>query len=180
MKISSTDLADARVIELDPKGDDRGFFMRTFCEETFAGWGLETRFVQHNASRSRLKGTLRGMHFQRFPHTEVKVVRCVRGAVFDVIIDLRRSSATYGRWRGFELSDTNHKVLYVPAGFAHGFQTLVDDTEVTYLVSNAYAPHAEVGVRWDDPRFCIDWPLAPTVQSDRDTRWADFRDGDAF
>ena len=176
MNIQPTALADARLIKLDPKGDERGFFMRTFCEETFAKWGLETRFVQHNASRSRLKGTLRGMHFQRSPHTEVKVVRCVRGAVFDVIIDLRRSSTTYGRWQGFELTDANHALLYVPAGFAHGFQTLADDSEVTYLVSSAYAPQAEVGVRWNDTRFDIKWPLVPTVQSERDTRWPDFTD----
>jgi dTDP-4-dehydrorhamnose 3,5-epimerase len=120
------------------------------------------------------------MHFQRSPHTEVKVVRCVRGAVFDVIIDLRRSSTTYGRWQGFELTDANHAVLYVPTGFAHGFQTLADDSEVTYLVSSAYAPQAEVGVRWNDTRFDINWPLVPTVQSERDTRWPDFTDIDAF
>jgi dTDP-4-dehydrorhamnose 3,5-epimerase len=180
MKIDATSLADAHLIELSPRGDERGFFMRTFCETSFAQWGLETRFVQHNASRSRLKGTLRGMHFQRPPHSEVKVVRCVRGAVLDVIIDLRAASRTFGQWQGFELTEDNHRLLYVPKGFAHGFQTLVDDSEVSYLVSSSYAPQAEVGVRWNDPRFGIDWPLEPSVQSDRDRIWPDFVDSDAF
>lgn len=173
MRFMETTLTDARLIELDKRGDARGFFARVFCEAEFAAAGLETRFVQANHSRSAQRGTLRGMHFQRAPHRETKVVRVVRGALLDVIIDLRADSPSYGRWEAFELTAENGRMLYVPAGFAHGFQTLADDTEVTYQVSAAYAPDAEGGVRWDDPAFGIDWPLPVSVISDKDAAWPD-------
>lgn len=173
MQFTETTLADAMVIDLDKRGDVRGFFARVFCEAEFAAHGLETRFVQANHSRSAHRGTLRGMHFQRAPHRETKVVRVVRGALLDVIIDLRVDSPSYGSWEAFELTADNGRMLYVPAGFAHGFQTLADDTEVTYQVSAAYAPDSEGGVRWDDRAFGIDWPLPVSVISDKDAAWPD-------
>lgn len=171
MKFTKTDLADAVLIELEKREDERGFFARTFCIEEFDRAGLETRFVQANHSHNVAAGTLRGMHFQRQPHGEIKVVRCVRGAIHDVIIDLRPESATYRRWQGFDLDAESGRMLYVPAGFAHGFQTLTDETDVTYQVSYPYTPAAEGGVRWDDPMFGIVWPRPVTVISDKDAAW---------
>jgi dTDP-4-dehydrorhamnose 3,5-epimerase len=171
MKFTETPLKDAVLITLEKRGDERGFFARTFCAEEFRKAGLVADFVQANHSANVRQGTLRGMHFQRAPHGEVKVVRCVKGAIHDVIIDLRRDSPTYGRWHGFELSEQNGDMLYVPAGFAHGFQTLRDDSHVAYQVSHPYTPAAEGGVRWDDPAFGIAWPLAPTVISPKDAAW---------
>jgi dTDP-4-dehydrorhamnose 3,5-epimerase len=166
-----TRLADATLIDIEPRGDARGFFARVFCEREFAAHGLETRFVQANQSRNVHKGTLRGMHFQKAPHGEVKLVRAVRGAIHDVIIDLRPGSPSYGQWEGFDLSAENGRILYVPAGFAHGFQTLEDHCEVTYMVSAAYAPGAEGGVRFDDPAFGVAWPLPVSVISEKDAAW---------
>jgi dTDP-4-dehydrorhamnose 3,5-epimerase len=166
-----TGLTGAWLIEPEPAHDERGFFLRTFCEREFEARGLCTRFVQHSVSYSRAKGTLRGMHFQRAPHCEVKLVRCVKGAIFDVIIDLRPSSPTCGRWQGFELSAGNQRQLYIPEGFAHGFQTLCDGAEVAYAISAFYAPEAASGVRFDDPAFGIRWPLPVSVISDRDMGW---------
>jgi len=174
MQFLNTDLADARLIDLEPVGDARGSFMRTFCEREFAAAGLETRFVQHSTSTNAQKGTLRGMHFQRAPHGETKVVTCLKGAMLDVIIDLRPASPTFKRWQGFELSAANRRRLYVPEGFAHGFQTLTDDVEVAYLISAFYEPSAGTGVRWNDPAFGIAWPLPITVMSDKDRAWPDF------
>lgn len=173
MKFSETSLKDAMLITLEKRGDERGFFARTFCAEEFRAAGLATEFVQANHSSNARKGTLRGMHFQKAPHREVKVVRCVKGAIHDVIIDLRQDSPTYGRWEGFDLTEENGHMLYVPEGFAHGFQTLVDDTHVAYQVSYPYTPGAEGGVRWDDPAFGIAWPLTPTVISPKDAAWPD-------
>jgi dTDP-4-dehydrorhamnose 3,5-epimerase len=173
MRFRETTLADARLIELDKRGDARGFFARVFCAEEFAAVGLETRFVQINHARSLGRGTIRGLHFQRPPHGEVKVVRVVRGALHDVILDLRPDSPTFGRWEGFELTAETGTMLYVPAGFAHGFQTLTDDTEVTYQVSAPYTPAAEGGVRWNDPALGIDWPLPVGTISDKDAGWPD-------
>lgn len=175
MDFNTTTLDGARLIDLKPHGDARGYFARGFCANEFAEAGLETRFVQQNMSFSATKGTLRGMHRQDPPHAEVKLVRCVRGALFDVIIDLRPDSPTYMKWEGFELTVDNMRALYVPAGFAHGFQTLVDDVEVTYLVSAFYAPQSENGVRWNDPAFKIDWPAPVSVMSDKDKSWPDYR-----
>ena len=171
MKFSKTSLADAMVIDMQRNEDERGFFARTFCTREFADHGLVTEFVQGNHSYNRTKGTVRGMHFQTAPHGEVKLVRCVAGAVLDIIIDLRASSPTYLKWEGFELSAENGRTLYVPVGFAHGFQTLADETHVLYSVSHPYTPGAEGGVRHDDPVFGITWPLPISVVSEKDGRW---------
>lgn len=171
MEFHDTTLRDARLIGLERRGDARGHFMRTFCAETFAAQGLVSDFVQANHSHNVQRGTLRGLHFQRPPHGEVKLVRVVRGAILDVIVDLRRDSPSFGKWEGFELTDRNDRMLYVPAGFAHGFQTLADDTAVTYQVSHRYTPEAEGGLRWDDPALGIDWPLPPATMSDKDAAW---------
>ena len=171
MKFHPTNLADAKVIELQRHGDERGFFARTMCTSEFAANGLATEFVQINMSHSAFKGTLRGMHFQRDPHSEAKLMRCTRGAIWDCIVDLRGDSPTYLRHQGFELTAENRLQLYVPPGFAHGFVTLVDDVEVTYPVSNPYTPRAEGGVRYDDPSFGISWPTEIVHVSDKDAGW---------
>jgi dTDP-4-dehydrorhamnose 3,5-epimerase len=173
MKFSKTSLADAVLIDLDRRADERGFFARVFCAEEFAAAGLVTEYPQSNHSHNTARGTLRGLHFQRAPHREAKLVRCVRGAIFDVMIDLRSGSPSYGRWEGFELTAENGRMLYVPAGFAHGFQTLRDDTDVTYQVSHPYTPGAEHGLRWDDPAFAVAWPLPVAVISEKDATWPD-------
>lgn len=171
MRFSETELNGVWLMEPSPSTDERGSFTRTFCEREMADHGLATRFVQHSRSRSIRKGTLRGMHFQEPPHAEIKIVSCVRGAIFDVVVDLRPGSPTRHQWLGFELTPGNMRQLYIPEGFAHGLQTLTDDAEVGYLVSQFHAPHAASGVRYDDPAFAIDWPMAPTVMSERDKSW---------
>ncbi|PNU04763.1 dTDP-4-dehydrorhamnose 3,5-epimerase [Novosphingobium guangzhouense] len=171
MKFHRTTLADARLIELDQRGDERGVFARTMCAAEFAAEGLVTTFVQQNMSTSAERGTVRGMHFQLPPHREVKLVRCVRGAILDVIVDIRPGSPSFLQHEGFELSAQNRRQLYVPEGFAHAFQTLTDDVEVSYLVSAAYAPEAERGLRWNDPALAIDWPFPVSVISDKDANW---------
>jgi dTDP-4-dehydrorhamnose 3,5-epimerase len=173
MKFTKTRLQDAVLIELEKRADARGHFARSFCAGEFAQAGLATDFVQANHSHNIRAGTLRGMHYQRAPHGEVKLVRCVRGAIWDAIIDLRPASPSYGRWEGFELSPENGRMLYVPIGFAHGFQTLRDDTDVVYQVSHAYTPGAEGGLRHDDPAFGIAWPLPVSVISEKDAAWPD-------
>jgi dTDP-4-dehydrorhamnose 3,5-epimerase len=175
MKFHQTTLKDAMLIDLERRGDDRGFFARTFCVDEFAAHGLPTEFVQQNTSYSANKGTLRGMHFQTAPHGEDKLIRCLRGAIVDIIIDLRPDSPTYKKWEAFELDDVNKRQLLVPKGFGHGFQTVSDHVEVTYLVSAKYTPSAEGGVRWNDPAFGITWPLEPTDMSDKDRNWPDFK-----
>jgi dTDP-4-dehydrorhamnose 3,5-epimerase len=174
MRFLETKVNGAFLIEGEPVGDERGRFMRTFCAEEFSSHGLETSFLQHSLSYSAAAGTLRGMHFQRPPHEEVKVVRCSAGAIFDVVLDLRPGSPTFGRWQGFELSAENRHQLYIPKGCAHGFQSLCDDVEVNYLISDFYTPAAASGVRYDDPRFGIEWPLPLVVISDRDRAWPDY------
>jgi len=176
MRFNETELCGAWLIEPEPARDERGFFARTFCAREFTDRGLTSCFVQHNTSHSGTRGTLRGMHFQRAPHAEVKVVSCLKGALWDVIIDLRPESPTYRRWQGFELTADNRRQLYVPEGFAHGFQTLCDDTEAGYLISAFYAPEAADGVRHDDPAFAIAWPLPVSVISEKDAAWPDFWD----
>ncbi len=175
MRYTPTDLDGAWVVELERFPDQRGSFARVWCAREFAERGLETRIAQINSSRSQRRGTLRGMHRQLAPHAESKLVRCTSGALYDVIIDLRPDSATYTKWFGVELSADNDRMLLVPAGFAHGFVTLTHDTEVTYLVSEFYAPEAEAGVRWDDPAFGIEWPVPVEVLSEKDRSWPDFR-----
>jgi dTDP-4-dehydrorhamnose 3,5-epimerase len=174
MLFRETRLQDAWLVELEPAGDDRGFFARTFCELEFAAHGLETRFVQHSRSLSAMRGTLRGMHFQNPPHSEAKLVTCIKGAIWDVIIDLRPNSPSFRQWQGFEMTADNRHQLYIPQGFAHGFQTLSDDAEVGYLISAFYAPDAADGLRYDDPAFSIEWPLPPTVISEKDRNWPNF------
>lgn len=174
MLFHPTQLQDAVLIEPEKREDARGFFARIFCAQEFAAQGLETHFPQQNMSGSRERGTLRGMHWQRAPHGEVKLVRCTRGAICDIIVDLRPDSASFKRWQAFELTQDNHRALYVPKGFAHGFQALTGDVEVSYLVSAPFAPQAEAGLRWDDPALAISWPMAPSVLSQKDRDWPDF------
>lgn len=168
MIFNETPLKGAYVIELEKKGDERGFFARFFCERAFRAANLINQFVQINNSLSAEKGTLRGMHYQVAPHAETKIVRCIKGALFDVILDLRQDSPTFGKSFGVEITADNRKMMYVPEGFAHGFLTLEDDTEAFYLVSAFYTPEAERGVRWDDPKFNIQWPEKPKIISDKD------------
>jgi dTDP-4-dehydrorhamnose 3,5-epimerase len=177
MRIELTTLAGARLIQLEKRGDERGWFARTMDARVFAEQGMDSEFVQQNASTSARAGTLRGLHFQRPPDAEAKLVRCLRGRILDVIVDLRRSSPTFLRHEGFELSAENGNMLYVPRGFAHGFQTLTNDVEVSYLVSAFYAPDAEGGLRWDDHRLGIAWPLPVSVISPKDAAWPHIPEG---
>ena len=174
MEFHSTRLREACLVQLEPARDKRGFFSRTFCVEEFAARGLETNFPQHSISYSARKGTLRGLHYQCDPRSEAKLIRCIRGAILDVIIDIRPDSPTYRHWQGFELSSENGHQLYIPKGFAHGFQTLSDGVEVNYLISAPYEPALARGIRYDDPAFGISWPLAVTEISERDLCWPDF------
>lgn len=174
LQFHPTSLHDAVLIELDPARDKRGFFARSFCVKEFAAHGLETNYPQHSISGSARRGTLRGMHYQRDPHGEAKLVRCTRGAIFDVIIDIRADSPTFRRWQEFELSPVNGRQLYIPKGFAHGFQTLSDDSEVSYLISEPYRPESAYGIRYNDPAFEIGWPLSVTEISEKDLLWPDF------
>lgn len=171
MIFAATQLGDACLIDIEPREDERGFFARTWCRQELAAQGLDTEIAQENLSFNRHRGTIRGLHFQRSPHEETKIVRCVRGAIFDVIVDLRPHSPTYLRWQGFELTAENRRALYIPKGFAHGFQSLTDDVEITYRISAFYAPEAAGGYRYDDAAFGIAWPLPVTVISERDLGW---------
>ena len=174
MIFTATELRGAYMIDLEKLGDDRGFFARAWCQKEFANHGLNLNLVQANLSFNAAKATLRGMHYQVTPYREAKLVRCIKGAIYDVIIDLRPDSPTYKRWLGVELTANNYKMLYVPEAFAHGYQTLADDSEVFYQVSQLYSPTAERGVRYNDPVFGIEWPLEPQVISDKDQQWPDF------
>jgi dTDP-4-dehydrorhamnose 3,5-epimerase len=174
MIFTETPLRGAYLIDLEKRGDDRGFFARAFCEREFGALGLATRFVQVNNSLSAQRGTLRGMHYQLAPKAETKLVRCIRGALWDVALDLRPGSPTFGQSFGAELTAENRRMMYVPKGFAHGFVTLVDGTEAFYFVDEFYAPDLERGVRWDDPRFEVSWPIPPAVLSDKDRAHRDF------
>jgi dTDP-4-dehydrorhamnose 3,5-epimerase len=164
----------ACLIEQEPRSDERGFFARALCEQEFTAAGLVSRFVQVNNSLSRQRGTLRGLHYQLQPSAEVKLVRAIRGALFDVIVDLRPDSPSYQAWFGAELTAENRLALYVPRGCAHAILTLTDDTEALYFVSACYAPQAERGLRWDDPAIGVEWPIAPVEISDKDRGWPDF------
>jgi dTDP-4-dehydrorhamnose 3,5-epimerase len=175
MRFAETELPGAFVIDLERREDERGFFARAWCERELAEHGLDTRVSQCNLAFNERRGTLRGLHYQVAPHAEVKLVRCTRGAVYDVIVDLRPESATYTRWIGVELTEDNRRMLYVPEGFAHGYLTLADATETFYQVSVPYTPDAERGARWDDPAFGIEWPQTEgLVMSDKDRSWPDF------
>lgn len=174
MRFTETGLAGAYVIEVEPVTDARGFFARTFCAGEFAERGLATVFVQCNVSGNPIKGTLRGMHFQAAPHAEDKLVRCTRGAIYDVMLDLRPESSTFKQWRGYELSAENHRTVYIPQGFAHGFVTLTADVEIFYQMSQNYHPEAARGVRWNDPAFGIEWPVTAPRVAERDNSYPDF------
>lgn len=174
MKFLETKLKDAWIIDIDEISDERGFFARTWCQKEFEAHGLTPRLAQANLSHNNKKGTLRGLHYQVAPHEETKLVRCTRGALYDVIVDLRPQSPSHLQWIGVELTAANHRILYVPEGFAHGLLTLEDDTEAIYQISEFYTPGAERGARYDDPAFGIDWPLAVSVISDKDANWPDY------
>jgi dTDP-4-dehydrorhamnose 3,5-epimerase len=165
------------VVEIEPIADERGFFARTWCRDEFQALGLSIVVEQNSISFNRKKGTLRGMHYQASPNEEVKLVRCTRGAIYDVILDLRPDSCTFCRWFAVELTADNAKAVYVPAGFAHGFQTLCDQSEVSYQISATYRPEMARGVRWDDPAFQIDWPIPSPILSARDHSFPDYSPG---
>jgi dTDP-4-dehydrorhamnose 3,5-epimerase len=176
MRFVDTPIAGVYVVELERFEDERGFFARAWCRDELTAAGLTADLAQCSLSRNTVAGTLRGMHYQRSPHEEAKLVRCTRGAIFDVALDLRPRSATHGRWFAAELDAASGRALYIPEGCGHGFQTLVDDTDVFYAISAPYAPEAAAGVRWDDPAFGIAWPGAPRrTISDRDLAWPDYR-----
>jgi len=176
VKFTPTPLKGAYVVELEPLVDDRGFFARTWCRDEFARQGLSANLVQCSLSFNHRKGTLRGMHYQTAPNEEAKLVRCTSGAIYDVIVDLRRQSRSFKQWFAIELGVTNRRMLYVPEGVAHGFQTLEDCTEVFYQMSEFYHPEAAHGVRWNDPAFRIRWPLRDKmIIADRDLNFPDFR-----
>jgi len=174
MLIVETKLKGAFTIDLERIEDFRGFFARAFCKREFEQHGLNPAVAQCNVSSNPRKGTLRGMHYQLEPFCEVKLVRCISGAIFDAIIDLRRDSSTYRQWTGIELSAQNRRSLYVPEGFAHGYLTLSDNSEVLYQVSEFYSPGYERGIRWNDPGFGIEWPTEPLIISAKDASHPDF------
>ena len=171
MRFMKTDVVDAWIINPDPQEDDRGRFMRAWCAREFADHGLNFSPVQANMGFSIRKGTVRGMHFQESPALEAKLVRCTRGAIFDVALDLRPESPTYNKWYGIELNAENGRMLYVPEHCAHGYQTLEENTEMYYMASEFYTPSAVRGVRFNDPAFNIRWPLMATVVSEQDRNW---------
>ncbi len=175
MIFSPACLGGLQLVTMERHEDDRGWFARSWCAREFAEHGLEARLAQVSLSFNRRRGTLRGMHFQRPPHAEAKLVRCIRGAVWDVALDLRSQSPTRGQWQGFELSADNGSALFLPEGFAHGFQTLEPDSEVLYHISSFHAPEAAAGVRYDDPAFAIAWPLPVAAIAPRDAAWPDYR-----
>ena len=168
MKFIETPLAGLYVLEIEPLNDDRGFFARSFCVQDFQAHGLEGAVVQCNISFNEKAGILRGLHFQAAPHEEAKLVRCTRGAIYDVAVDVRPDSRTYLKWFAAELTSENRRMMYIPQGFAHGFQTLADKSEVFYLMSEFYHPESARGLRWDDPTLGITWPLANRIISDKD------------
>jgi dTDP-4-dehydrorhamnose 3,5-epimerase len=177
LRFRETPLRGAYVVELTPSADDRGFFARAYCDGEFAAHGLPTRWPQCNLSRNTRAHTLRGLHYNAAPHREAKLVRCVRGAAWDVIVDLRAGSPTRLQWFGVELTAEAGNAVYVPQGFLHGFVTLRDDSDVFYQMGASYVPNAARGLRWNDPRFGIVWPVEPAVISERDRTYPDFDEG---
>jgi len=166
---------DAVIVDLDPIRDQRGFFARSVDAEAFRAQGLPESFVQSSVSFSERRGTLRGLHFQRPPSREGKLIRCTSGAAYDVALDLRPGSPTLGRWEAVEITADNRRAVYLPPGFAHGFQTLADGTELLYQMSDVFAPALAAGVRWNDPAFAIDWPIPAPILSEKDAAYPDFR-----
>lgn len=176
MRFTKAPIDGAFVIDIDRIEDHRGFFARFYCQKEMAAAGIDTTFVQINNSYSAKTGTLRGLHYQAPPHGEAKLMRCIHGAIWDCIVDVRPGSPSYGQWFGIELSAENRRLFYVPAGCAHGFLTLAPDAETIYLSSAYYTPGCERGVRYNDPRFAIEWPIEPVVVSDKDAAQPDFVD----
>jgi dTDP-4-dehydrorhamnose 3,5-epimerase len=174
MIFTPTKIPGVFVIELEKRQDDRGYFARAWCAKEFADHGLP-QFVQTNMSLCRKEGTIRGLHYQLAPHGEAKYMRCIRGAIFDVSVDIRPDSPTYRQWFGLELSADNRKAVFIPEGLAHAYQALTDDAEVIYSASCAYTPGAERGIRWNDPEFKIDWPIRQAIVSEKDAKWPDFK-----
>ena len=173
MIFKQTDLKGAYIVELEAIEDERGFFARSFCRKEFEKYGLNSNIVQCNISYNKKKGTLRGMHYQVKPHEEAKIVSCVKGSIYDVIIDLRPDSPSYHQWFAVELSAENYQMLYIPEGFAHGFQTLEDNTGVLYRMFEFYHPECSMGVRWDDPAFNIEWPDDERIIVFKDLQYPD-------
>lgn len=176
MRFIPTTLAGAYLIDPELISDERGFFARSYCRDEFAAQGLNTNLAQCNISYNKVRGTLRGMHYQRAPHAEAKLVRCTQGSIYDAIVDLRRDSPTFARWFGVELTNENRRALYVPEGFAHGFLTFSDNAEVLYQMSECFHAESVAGVRWNDPAFAIHWPGEVTMMSERDAHYPDFNE----
>ncbi|MGL4243042.1 MAG: dTDP-4-dehydrorhamnose 3,5-epimerase [Beijerinckiaceae bacterium] len=174
MRITPTPLAGLFVVDITPIEDPRGFFARTYDADAFRAAGLPADWPQHSISFNRRRGTLRGMHYQADPKPEPKLVRCTRGSVFDVAVDIRPTSPTHRRWFGLELTAERRNALYIPAGFAHGFVTLEDDSELLYQIGERYDAPLARGLRWNDTAFAIDWPIPPEVMSERDAAWPDY------
>lgn len=174
MIFTETQLKGAFVIDIVKNEDERGFFSRSWCVDEMKKCGLNSEIRQANISFNKTKGTLRGMHFQIAPYQEAKYVRCTKGSIYDVIIDLRKESPTFKQWIGVELSDRNYKMLYVPENFAHGFITLENNTEISYLMTEFYVPGAGATIRWNDPLFKIEWPLKPVIMSEKDKNQPDY------
>ena len=168
MKFTPTKLAGVWMVEMETQADERGWFARTWCEQEFAAHGLNTRWPQGNLTQTLRRGAIRGLHWQAEPRPEVKLVRCGAGAIWDVVVDVRRTSPTFGRWEAFELTAANGRQLYIPAGFAHGFQCLAPASEVSYLMGDSYEPGLARGLRWNDPAVGIPWPVAESSLSERD------------
>jgi len=175
MRFTETKVKGAYLIDLEPREDNRGFFARAWCAREFEAHGLNPRVVQVNVAHNVKKALLRGLHYQRAPHAEAKTVRCTQGAVFDVVVDLRADSPTYKRWDGFDLTSDNRTMLHIPEGCAHGYQTLMNATDIEYLTSAFYAAESAGGVRFDDAAFAIDWPLPVSGISDADRSWPDYQ-----
>jgi dTDP-4-dehydrorhamnose 3,5-epimerase len=175
MKWTRLPLAGAYQVEIQPASDERGFFARTWCAEEMQEFGLNVQFVQYSISYNERRGTLRGMHYQAQPHSESKLVRCTAGAIYDVLLDLRPESSTFRSWIAVELTSANRKAVYIPTGFAHGFQSLSDHSEVFYQISKSYRLRLSRGVRWNDPAFGIKWPLETAILSERDRSFPDFQ-----
>jgi len=175
MKFTETPIQGAVLVELEKHEDHRGYFSRAFCKKEFDKHGLEHTIVQCNFSRSLKKGTLRGMHYQLPPYSEVKMVRCVKGSIYDVIVDLRENSPSYKQSFGVKLTDVDYKMLYIPKGLAHGFQTLANDSVIFYMVTEFYQKDSERGVRWNDPAFNINWPLEVAEISEKDKAYSDYQ-----
>lgn len=176
MKFKKTTIDGLNIIDLNKIEDERGFFARAFCKDEFDNNNLDSNVLQANISFNKEAGTMRGMHYQKSPYQESKYIRCISGSIYDVAIDLRKDSPTYGQHFGIKLTARNRTALFIPKDFAHGFVTLEDNTEVMYLVSQIYVPGAEQGIRWDDPRFDVEWPIVPKIVSEKDSQWEGFID----